>query len=140
MWARLPEIDLIDVGMAQLAEPVPVGDADIGCRWPIFRRHRASACLAEPLVAFSQEVNIRSEGLLAWDRDGLAVEPLQPDLEHRTVGLAQHIMSDLDPQIGSNTKNVGVECGVMQLAQRQPVRNNGVASRILVREDMCCVE
>src|SRR5207244_1328757 len=49
-------------------------------------------------------------------------------------------MSDLDSQVGSNTKNVGVEGRVMQLAQRQPVRNNGVASRILVGEDVCCVE
>ncbi len=61
VWTGLPEIDLIDAfEFAQLTEPFPVRDADIRHWWPVAAGHLSLARLAEPLVALSQKVDVRS--------------------------------------------------------------------------------
>jgi hypothetical protein len=50
--------------------------------------------------------------------------------EHRAVLLGQYVVSYLDYQVGSHSENVAVKGGVMDLAQRQSVGNDGLAQRI----------
>src|SRR5437870_3580791 len=83
MWAGLPEVDFIQgLEVPQLTEPVPVRDAHIRRRRSVRISQPTSASLAKPFIAHGQEVGIRPQGFLTRDRNNLAVESLQPNLEH----------------------------------------------------------
>ena len=97
MRMGLPEVDFVDRCKAsKLTEPIPVGDAHVRGRWPVCARQTASAGFAKSLVALGKEVDVRLQDLLARDRDDLAIEPLQSDLEHWTVDLSEYVVADLD--------------------------------------------
>lgn len=65
-----------------------------------------------------------------------AVHLLQSVPEHRPVDLAQHVGPDLDPKIRSYAQYVAVVCGVMDLAQREPVRYDGQPSWVTIGQDV----
>ena len=60
--------------------------------------------------------------------------------QHRPINLRQNVVANFDHQIGPNAKNVAVECGVMQLAHRKPVRNDRFSHRVAVRKDVGCIQ
>ncbi len=53
-----------------------------------------------------------------------------------SILFAQNIGPDLNYVVGSNTKEVLIECGMMQLAESQPVRNDRFSSRLGVGNDV----
>ena len=55
---------------------------------------------------------------------------LESMAEHRAVLLGQYVVSYLDYQVGSHSENVAIEGSVIDLAERQPVGNDGLAERI----------
>ena len=65
---------------------------------------------------------------------------LESVAEHRAVLLGEDVTADLDDQIGSDAKDVAVEGGVVDLAQRQAVRHYPLAERVGVRNDVRGVE
>lgn len=68
--------------------------------------------------------------LSAWHLELSTVEPLDSVDQHRAVDLGQYLGADLDLQIGSYPQDVRIECGVMELAQGQPIRYEGLAAGI----------
>jgi hypothetical protein len=46
-------------------------------------------------------------------------------LEHRPVDLLQHVEAHRDPEVGRDADDIGVERGVMQLAEREVVGKGG---------------
>jgi hypothetical protein len=57
--------------------------------------------------------------------DGLSIETLQAMDQHRSIGLTEHVFTHLNPVVGSDRNQVSIERGVMQRAQRDPVRDGG---------------
>jgi hypothetical protein len=57
-------------------------------------------------------------------------------LEHRPVDLLQHVEAHRDLEVGRDADDVGVERGVMQLAEREAVGNHRLAERVAIREDV----
>jgi len=72
--------------------------------------------------------------------DRLAVETLQAVAEHRAVRLVPDLLADVDDQVGADTQDVGVEGAVMEPAEGQAVRQDGLAPRVPVRKDVRGVE
>ena len=68
------------------------------------------------------------------------MELLEAVAEHGAVVLEQHAAVDLDDQVGSESDDVGVLRGVVNLAQREPVRHDGLTLRVTIREDVRRVE
>src|SRR6266849_7916406 len=104
------------------------------------REPSALAGLADPLVARAQKVHIGPQRLLTRHGNDLTVETLQTDFEHRTVCLTQNVMPDLDLQIGSNTQDVRVERGVVELAQSEAIRNDRFSKRMFVGQYVSCIQ
>src|SRR5882724_9396737 len=65
---------------------------------------------------------------------------LQPMLQHWAVVLFEDVLSDFDDQVRTNADNIGVEGGVMQLAEGQAVADPGFTFRMAVGEDVRGVE
>ncbi|MCI0458172.1 MAG: hypothetical protein L0Z62_14505 [Gemmataceae bacterium] len=65
-----------------------------------------------------------------------ALKPPKAVSQHRPVGLAEDVAADLGRQVGSDPQDEPVEGGVVQLAERQPVGDDGSALRVPVREDV----
>lgn len=68
------------------------------------------------------------------------VHCLQAMQEHRSVLLLEDGAPHLDHVIWANREEVPIERGVVELAQRQPVRNERLALRQGVPRDMGSVE
>ena len=95
-----------------------------------------SARAAEEGVALGQEVAIGLEVVGARHVDAPALEALQAMLEHRPVDLLQHVEAHRDLEVGRDANDVGVERGVMQLAEREAVGNHRLTERVDIREDV----
>ena len=74
------------------------------------------------------------------NRDGRPVESLQAVTEHGAVDFAKDVLANLNDEVGSDPDEVGIERCVMQLAQRDPVRDHRVATRLAVGDDVRSVE
>jgi hypothetical protein len=68
------------------------------------------------------------------------VQPLQAVKQHRTVDFAKDVLSNFDDEVGPDADDVVVEGGVMQFAQGNPVGNDGITTRVSVRNDVGSVE
>ena len=64
---------------------------------------------------------------------------LETVFEHRSVDLAKNVVTDLDLEVGPNTQDVRVKGCMMDLAHRQPVRNDRLAT-IGVCNDVSSIE
>jgi hypothetical protein len=60
--------------------------------------------------------------------------------EHRSVGLLEDVLANLDDEIRTNPDDVAVEGSVMQLAQRDAVGNDGITAWLPVRNDVGSIE
>ena len=68
------------------------------------------------------------------------MEALQPELEHRPVGLAEDVLTQLDDQVRPDAEDVVVERRVVELAESQSIRNDRLALRMPVRQDVSRVQ
>ena len=66
----------------------------------------------------------------------MAVQILQSMTEHRPILLFKDIAMNLDHEVGPNTEDVSIKCGVMNLAERETIRHNGIALRVTIRKDV----
>ena len=65
---------------------------------------------------------------------------LQPIKQHRAVDLSEHVGPDLDDSVGADAKDVRVERRVMDLAHRQAVGDDRLASLVAIGENVSCIE
>src|SRR5262249_13332634 len=68
------------------------------------------------------------------------MEPLKTMLQHQSVNLIQDIHAHFHRVVRCDADDVAIERGMMQLAERQSVRNPRVAFWISVGDDMCSFE
>ena len=68
------------------------------------------------------------------------VESLETVLEHRAINLLEHVQTDFDLVVGPDTKNVRVEGGVVQLAERHPVGNHRMPLGVTIGQDVSRLE
>jgi hypothetical protein len=69
-----------------------------------------------------------------------AVKVLEAVAQHWSVALVKDVRTDLDDVIGSDAEDVGVERGVMDLAERETVGYDWIAALVLVGKDVRGVE
>jgi len=74
--------------------------------------------------------------LCAWHVDRAVLEALQTMLQHRSVDLLQNVETHLDFKIRRDADDVGVECSVVQLAEREPIGNHRLSQRMAVWQNM----
>ena len=60
-------------------------------------------------------------------------------LQRRPIRIFQNIRTNLDNVVRSHAQKIPVECGVMQSAQSQAIGDDGLARRLVIRDDMGCV-
>ena len=68
------------------------------------------------------------------------MDALQSDDEHRPVGLREDRVTNLDPIVRPHREEEPIEGRVVQLAQREAVRDRRSAVRVGVRCDVRCIE
>src|ERR1017187_4246459 len=91
-------------------------------------------------IPFFEEPTIWLEHVAARNKYPRAVEPLQAVLKHRPVDLFKHIEPHLNSIIRAHPEDVAVECGVMQLAEREAVRHSRLAIGIAGSNDVSSLE
>ena len=108
--------------------PAPIGhpDEDAG--------HRDSARPLEEPVALFQKRHRRSKRNGVRQDDSLVVDCLEAVEQHRAVDLDQDVAPDLDRIVRPDTHDVGVEGSMVNLAEGQAVRHDGLPGRVTVRE------
>jgi len=62
------------------------------------------------------------------DAEWQTVEVLEPLQEHGAVDLVEDVLADRNVQVGTDTEDVPVEGGMVQLAQGHAVRDHGLAT------------
>jgi len=72
--------------------------------------------------------------------DARAASALQPVAQHGTVGLVHDVASHFDDEVRPDAQEVPVEGRVVQLAERETVRDDRLPLRMPVRQDVSCVE
>jgi hypothetical protein len=60
--------------------------------------------------------------------------------EHGTIFLVEDVAADLDHKVWPDSQHVSVECGVMQLAEREAVPYDWFTFGMPIRQDMGSVE
>ena len=86
--------------------------------------------------------------LMAWVRTAISFigfgftiyKFLQSMQEHRAVLFLENRRPHFDPVLGSDGQEVPVVSGVVELAQRQPVGNDGLAVGLRISDDVRRVE
>jgi hypothetical protein len=99
-----------------------------------------STRLLERFEPLGKELSVWTKTRCSWNSNPCALKSLKSVKEHRPVSLAKDIHSDLHDEIWPYPQNVRVERSVMQLAKRETVRNDGLAPRVCVGQDMGRVE
>ena len=87
-----------------------------------------------------QPLPVRPIGLVVRENNLMVVELLKPVPQHRTIMLLQNVVPDFDDIVGSDADDVTIESGVVDLAERQAVRNHRLPAGLAVRNDVRRVE
>lgn len=69
-----------------------------------------------------------------------SVQVPQAVAEHQAVDFLENVVTNLDHEVGTDTDDVTVEGGVVQLAHGQPIRHQGLAPRMAIGKDVSSVE
>ena len=69
-----------------------------------------------------------------------AVELLETVKEHGTVLLLKELLAHDDPVVGVNGEEIAVEGGMVELAEREAVRNSGLPFRVSIGNDVRSVQ
>ena len=78
--------------------------------------------LSEHFISLFQKILIRFKAVCdRHDSQASVVALLQAVSEHGAAGFVQNVLSDLNPQVGSNAEDVAVESAVMELAERKAI-------------------
>lgn len=88
------------------------------------------------LVALSQEVGVGPQRFPPRNLNPLSRQPLQTVDQHRPVDLVEDIAPHLHHVVGAHAQDVAVEGGVVQLAERQSVRDDRLPERVRVGQDV----
>ena len=64
------------------------------------------------------------------------VELLKPVAQHRPVVFLQQVLSDFKHIVFPNANKLSIKCGMVQLAQGQPIGHDGLATRFPIRDDV----
>ena len=64
------------------------------------------------------------------------MELLKPMLQHWPVDFVQNVTLNLDSVIGRYPKDIRIEGGMVNLAERKSIRNNGFATYFSVADDV----
>jgi hypothetical protein len=99
-----------------------------------------TSSLSELLISTLQSHPIGRFGRSAWQVDLLAMDLLETDDEHRSIGFREDGRTDFDHVIRSNGEEETIERGVMQLAEGDAITHDWLAPEIAVRRDMRSVE
>jgi hypothetical protein len=92
---------------------------------------------SKELVPLFKELGVGTVGLLARkDQQFVSVEFLDAVLEHWTIDLIKDVTTDLDHQIGSYASDIAVEHSVMEFAQSESVRGEGLTLWVGVGKDV----
>ena len=121
------------LGLALQARRVTLGDLASGLQ---MLEPQSSAGSPKELVPLLQELAVGTMLDATRHRDRLPIESLQAVEQHRAVDLLQQPTLHFDHMIGPNAHQTGVEGSMMEFAQRQAVRHNGLSSRVAVRQDV----
>src|SRR5882724_4296950 len=105
-----------------------------------FRTYGELYGLLEPLVSLGQELAIRPKNRATRDADAGAVEVLKTVAEHGAVRLVKNGGRYVNHEIGVDADQMSVECRVVELAQRQAVRHDGLAARVSIGQDVSGLE
>jgi hypothetical protein len=104
--------------------------------FPLSSKGSSSARLPEELVTLLKKLLPRVKPSVGW-RDETSPRNLLKTMEqHGTIRFLKHIPADLDHVVRPDAENMRVERGVVQLAERKTVRNDRLASRVTVRQDV----
>jgi len=68
------------------------------------------------------------------------MNPLEPVQEHRTIPFSEDVAAHFENAVWTDPDQIVVEGGVMELAQREAVRDDRFASRMGVGKDVRGVE
>ena len=79
-----------------------------------------------------QPIPIGSILKTSWSVDQCSGDPLQPEFEKRAIVDFEQPVRDMDAEIGIDADQVGVEGRVMELRQRQAIRDHWLP-KLLVR-------
>lgn len=72
--------------------------------------------------------------------DALVLKALQPFLQHRAVSFLEDVEPKVHATIRPDAQDIRVKCGMVQLAQGQPILDNRFSARVAIRQDVRCVE
>ena len=95
-----------------------------------------STRLPEHLEADLEEARIRLVLALPRQSQRVSVKLLESMPEHRAVDFAQDVAAHDDATVRLNSHDVPVEGGMMDLAERQTVRDARIPTLVLVRHDV----
>ena len=68
--------------------------------------------------------------------DPLPLEPLQPIFQHRAVHLPQDVEAHLDHEIRAHAEDVSIKGRMVELAERQAVRHDGLSFGMAIGQDV----
>jgi len=64
------------------------------------------------------------------------VQSLQSVREHGAIILIPHVLPDFDCIVGPDSEEIGIESGMVQLAQGKAVRHDRLPARFSIGDDM----
>jgi hypothetical protein len=98
-------------------------------------------CSLEFLEPDRQPISIRTILTPPWQLDHLPGDPLQPEFEKRAVMDFGQPVGDMNSVIGVDADQVGIEGRMVDLGQRQPIRDNRLAKLLVrVHDDVSGIE
>ena len=69
-------------------------------------------------------------------QDGATVMLLKAVGQHRSIRLCEDVATDLDQVVGPYAEDVGIEGGVMDLAEREPIGHDRLTLHMGVGQDV----
>ena len=103
-------------------------------------RQLSPASSQEPFIAHFQQDRVGPIFAAARHMYSVLVKPLQAVNQHRPVLLLEDVAPNLDDSVRAHADEQSVECGVMQLAERKPVRHPWLSPGFTVWHDVGGVE
>ena len=90
----------------------------------------------EPLESLGEIIPIGTLGFLSRDADHPTSHFLYPMLKHRPVYLGENILTNVDPSIGIDADDIQIICCVVDLAERQAIRDHWLTARVTIGQDV----
>src|SRR3712207_2659018 len=95
---------------------------------------------AELLVATLEVVPVWVRGPLPRHGQTSTGHGLQPVLEHRAIDLFENVPTNVNNQVRPHTEDVSVVGGVVDLAERDPIRDDRQSLLVGISDDVRRIE